>query len=118
MALFFDQAWFDRKLQSLGFDRAIIASALGLTPEQVEEVWKDQRELSAREVATLSTLLQTDAAEIATRAGVSTPDPTNALPDRPEFADIARDLAEIKERLGRLEAAVANIAERMRSQKT
>ncbi len=118
MALFFDQAWFDAKLKSLGFDRSIIASALGLAPDQVDEVWKDQRELSAREVATLSTLLQVEAAEIATRAGVSTPDPTDASSDRPEFAGFARDLAEIKERLARLESAIGDIAERVRNQES
>ena len=29
VALFFDQAWFDAKLASLGFDLAVIGSALG-----------------------------------------------------------------------------------------
>lgn len=102
MALFFDQAWFDQKLKTLGFDRAVIASALGLTPEQIDEIWKDQRELSAREVATIAALLQSEPAEIAVRAGVSTPNPATEQNDGAVGVSAA-DLAEVKQRLERVE---------------
>jgi len=67
MALFFDSAWFDSRLEALGLQRSHVAGALGLIAEQVADLWKDQRELSARDVRTLSALLRVPAAEIATR---------------------------------------------------
>ena len=45
MALFFDSAWFDARLEASGLRRADVAAALGLTAEQIAELWKDQREL-------------------------------------------------------------------------
>ncbi len=78
MALFFDQPWFDAQLTALGLTRDEVALALGLHREQVDEIWKDQRELSARDVTTLAQLLAASPHEIATRAGVSTPVPTAA----------------------------------------
>ena len=47
MALFFDRGWFDGRLRELSLGREIVAGALQLSEEQVSEVWKDQRELSA-----------------------------------------------------------------------
>ncbi len=79
MALFFDAAWFDQKLASLGLVRATVAMALGVSDHEIGDIWKDQRELSARDVAILANLLDTTPAEIAERAGVSTPVP-NRLP--------------------------------------
>jgi len=102
MALFFDSVWFDARLASAGLTRATIAAALGLTEQQVGELWKDQRELSADNVRVLSALLGAPAAEIADRAGISTPVPKEAPPD----AAALRDLAE---RLTRVERALAEI---------
>jgi len=102
MALFFDSAWFDARLSSAGLTRATIAVALGLTEQQVGELWKDQRELSADDVRVLSALLGVPPAEIANRAGISTPVPKEAPPD----AAMLRDLAE---RLTRVERALAEI---------
>ena len=116
MALFFDQTWFDDKLASLGFDRAVIASALGLNQNQIDEVWKDQREISAQDVATLAALLQVDSAEIATRAGVSTPSPKEGR-DTGYSAATTRDIDEIKGRLDRLEKSVAEILAHLRTKK-
>ena len=100
MALFFDSQWFDARLADLGLERATVAAALGLNAEQIAEVWKDQRELSANDVRILSTLLSVPPAEISTRAGVSTPVP-KAAP--------SHDLAELNERLIRVERALAEI---------
>jgi hypothetical protein len=100
MALFFDSQWFDARLAASGLDRAAIAAALGLNAEQVAEVWKDQRELSAGDVRMLSMLLSVSPEEVASRAGVSTPVPKDAPP---------QDLAEIGERLVRVERVLAEI---------
>jgi transcriptional regulator with XRE-family HTH domain len=106
MALFFDQAWFDAQLSALGLTRSEIALALGLTGSEVDEIWKDQRELSARDVATLAQLLAASPHEIAVHAGVSTPVPSAHKPDAAlskrldklelTLERVERDLAEIK----------------------
>ena len=99
MALFFDSQWFDGRLAAAGLTRADIAAALGLDAEQVAEVWKDQREVSAGDVRVLSALLSAPPAEIASRAGVSTPVPKEAPPD----------FAALDERLARVERGVAEV---------
>jgi transcriptional regulator with XRE-family HTH domain len=100
MALFFDSQWFDARLASVGLTRADVAAALGINAEQIAEVWKDQRELSANDVRLLSALLSVPATEIASRAGVSTPVPKDAPP---------HDLAAITERLARVERTLEEI---------
>ena len=100
MALFFDSDWFDQRLAALGLARAQVATALGLNTEQIGELWKDQRELSAADVRTLSALLRVSVAEIATRAGVSTPLPK-------DLAD--ETLTQLNERLDRIERTLAEI---------
>ena len=100
MALFFDSDWFDARLAALGLQRADIAAALGLNLEQTSEVWKDQRELNAGHVRTLSALLGVPAPEIADRAGVSTPIPR----DIPSGA-----MNQIGERLDHIERTIAEI---------
>jgi hypothetical protein len=105
MALFFDQAWFDAQLQALGLTRAEIALALGLKTTEVEEIWKDQRELSARDVATLAQLLAASPHEIAVRAGVSTPLPSVQSTD----AAVSKRLDKLEAGLERVERALAEI---------
>jgi transcriptional regulator with XRE-family HTH domain len=100
MALFFDSAWFDARLVAAGLKRTDVAAALGLSAEQLAELWKDQRELSAGNVRTLSALLGVPAAEIAERAGVSTPVPKDVSSDA---------LAHLNERLDRVERSLAEI---------
>ena len=100
MALFFDSQWFDARLVGAGLKRDDVATALGLSAEQIAEVWKDQRELSANDVRLLAALLSVPAAEIASRAGISTPVPKDAP---------SRELAEIGERLARVERALAEL---------
>jgi transcriptional regulator with XRE-family HTH domain len=97
MALFFDSEWFDTRLAAAGLARANVAAALGISDQQVAELWKDQRELTADNVRVLSLLLAAPAAEIASRAGVSTPVPKDASSDiGARLARIESDLAEIK----------------------
>ena len=100
MALFFDSEWFDARLKSAGLARADVAAALGLNAEQIAELWKDQRELSVGDVRLLSALLSTPPAEIALRAGISTPVP------KPSSSDA---IAEFNERLARFERTLAEI---------
>ncbi|HUO90789.1 MAG TPA: hypothetical protein VMU08_16565 [Rhizomicrobium sp.] len=102
MALFFDSAWFDARLAAAGLQRGDVAAALGLSSEQIGEVWKDQRELSANDVRLLSALLAVPAADVASHAGVSTPVPRDVPPD-------AAALAEFNERLTRVERTLAEI---------
>ena len=100
MALFFDSVWFDARLEAAGLRRADVAAALGLSAEQIDELWKDQRELSTGNVRTLSALLGVPPAEIAERAGVSTPVPKSAPSDA---------LVHLNERLDRVERTLAEI---------
>jgi len=105
MALFFDQRWFDARLESLGLTRNDAAGALGLTRAETDEVWKDQRELSAAQVATLAALLAVPAAEIADRAGVSTP--------VPHAVEAAGD--GLSDRVARLERRIADLEQMLLS---
>ena len=106
MALFFDKDWFDAKLAAAGLSHAQLAVALGLSETQLSDIWKDQRELSAREVATLASLLKAAPEEIAVRAGISTPVPTKSPKDLESFGEALADLAG---RLERLERAMLEI---------
>lgn len=100
MALFFDQPWFNGKLAERGLTKDDIARHLGLSIEQVHEVWKDQRELSVRDVSALAHYLDVPAADIALRAGVSTPIPKDRAPG---LEAIGAKLDMIIERLERVE---------------
>ena len=108
MALFFDAPWFDHKLAKLGLTRATVAAALGLSDEDVSEIWKDQRELKARDVTILANLLAASPEEIAHRAGVSTPVPRTS-------SDPA--LRTIEERLTRIEEKLDELATLLRAKK-
>jgi hypothetical protein len=100
MALFFDAEWFDARLGERGLSRAVMAAAAGLSEAELALAFKDQREISAREVAIFAELLGEPAAEIARRAGVSTPVPG---------ADAATRVAELERRVTALEAEVARL---------
>ncbi|MDX5365314.1 MAG: hypothetical protein LPK88_02700 [Alphaproteobacteria bacterium] len=106
MALFFDQEWFDAKLKEAGRTRDDVAAVLRLARAQVDEIWKDQRELAPQEVGMLAELLDETPAAIANKAGVSTPVPV--LPKAGDAA-IASKLAEMDERLKRIERAIADL---------
>ncbi len=101
MALFFDQDWFAARLAGRGLSRTVLAAASGMTEAELALVWKDQRELSAREVAVFAELLGETPAEIANRAGVSTPTPGGDPLAR--IAALERQVAELQGRLARLE---------------
>src|SRR5262245_20919778 len=102
MALFFDQAWFDARLAANGKTREDVARLLRLSGEEVAELWKDQRELKASEVSALATLINATTAEVANRAGVSTPAPDSSL-------DVKARLDEMSERLTRIERMIVEL---------
>jgi transcriptional regulator with XRE-family HTH domain len=101
MALFFDQDWFTARLAERGLSRTVLAAVAGMSEAELALAWKDQRELSAREVAAFAELLGVPPAEIAHRAGVSTPTPGGDPLAR--IAVLEREVAELKLRLERLE---------------
>jgi hypothetical protein len=103
MALFFDTQWFDARLKSAHLSRSDAARALGLSDSEVAEVWKDQRELSARDVATLAALLAASPQDVAHHAGVSTPIPKTSM-----------SIVELARRLERVEAELAAIREKLK----
>ena len=106
MALFFDTDWFDAALARNGLARGDLARALGLDDGALAEIWKDQRELSARDVATIAALLAVPAAEVAHRAGVSTPVPKPAPADA---AALGAAIADLSARLERVERNLSDI---------
>ncbi|MDB5431195.1 MAG: DNA-binding protein [Caulobacter sp.] len=75
MALFFDRDWFDARLAERAISRDVLAAVSGISPTELDDVFKDQRELSVAEVAAFAELLGVTPAEIAHHAGVSTPVP-------------------------------------------
>jgi transcriptional regulator with XRE-family HTH domain len=99
MALFFDAQWFDERLGERGLTRAVLAAAAGLSEADLALVFKDQRELSAAQVAQFAELLGVTAAEVAAHAGVATPVPgTGGVDQR---------VAALEARVARLEAEIA-----------
>jgi transcriptional regulator with XRE-family HTH domain len=105
MALFFDSTWFDERLRACGLSRGDVATALGLSAVQIEELWKDQRELGAQDVRLIAALIGAEPSEVASRAGVSTPVP----------GDESMDLAGITRRIERIERLLLEITELLRS---
>jgi hypothetical protein len=73
VALFFDKAWFDARLASLGLDRAALAQAGGASMANLDLMFKDQMEVSAAQVQAWAALLGETREQIALRCGVSTP---------------------------------------------
>jgi hypothetical protein len=100
MALFFDRPWFDDRLAERGLAPAALAAAAGLSEADLALVFKDQRELSAAEVAIFAELLGEPAAEIARHAGVSTPVPGGDPLAR--IAALERKVAALEAELARL----------------
>jgi hypothetical protein len=97
LALFFDADWYDARLAERGLSRAVLAAVSGMGEADLALVFKDQRELSAAEVAAFAELLGVSPAEAATRAGVSTPVPGS---------DPLARIAELERRVAALEALV------------
>ena len=97
MALFFDADWFDARLGARDLSRQVLAAAAGLSLEDLTLVFKDQAELTAVHVGIFAELLGVEPAEVALRAGVSTPVPG---------ADFQTRLAGLERRVAALEVAL------------
>ncbi len=113
MALFFDQEWFDARLRERGLNKAALASLLRISSTEVDDMWKDQREISPREVTLLAELLGVSNKEIARRGGAATPNPDEA-------SDVNRVLTRLDAldaRIARLERGVADILAQLAAQK-
>ena len=104
MALFFDQEWFEARLAEAGLNRDTVAAALGLSGEQVEEIWKDQRELTVEEVTVLAALLGQPIEDVVNHAGIATPQPGAARPPAPGEASVP------EARMAGLEKAVLELS--------
>lgn len=105
MALFFDQTWYDARLAERGLTRGVLAAVAGLDREALDLAYKDQRELTAAQVAAFAEVLGVTLAEAARRAGVGThavaaPNPSVCLEDR---------VAALEARVAGLEAQLARL---------
>ena len=107
MALFFDQPWFDAELARRHLTRETLGAMLGLGPDAMAEIWKDQRELKAQDVAVIAALLNVPPETVANRAGISTPIPRTA----PGIA--APAAGAIEARLAAIEAKLDLILKRL-----
>lgn len=103
MALFFDAAWFDAQLAERHLTRAMLGQLLGHSEAAIHEMFKDQRELSPRDVAELARLLNLKPELIALKAGVSTPVPIAS-------ASLEMRLEAVEARLARIEALLAGLS--------
>jgi hypothetical protein len=114
VGIFFDQDWFDVRLQQAGLTRAAMARAAGMTVDELEMVFSDRRELEGPEIHAIARILSADPREVANRSGAA--DPGDAAPDAinlrpaknaaPEFAVTREVIAGIHERLDRLERLI------------
>jgi Helix-turn-helix domain len=95
MGIFFDQDWFDARLKQVGLTRNAIAQAAGMTIDEVEMVFRDQRELEGREVSAIARILRVDPSEVATRSGSA-----DIGPDRMDRMDSFDDMAPARPRSG------------------
>ena len=102
MALFFDAQWCDARLGERGLSRQVMAAAAGMAEAELALAFKDQRELSAGQVAAFAELLGVSAAEVADRAGVSTPQPKTEGPKDDPVAELERRVAALEAEIARL----------------
>ncbi len=71
MSLFFDVAWFAGRLASLAMDRAALAAASAIDPNDLERLFSNEVAPSAAELAALAEALRADLIEVTLRSGVA-----------------------------------------------
>jgi transcriptional regulator with XRE-family HTH domain len=121
MGLFFDQDWFDERLKAAGLTRASIAQAAGMTADEVEMVFRDQRELEGAEVQAIARVLRADPREVANRSGAADTGDDFAAPsmrpprsrNEPEFVVTREVIAGLHERMDRLERLIEMVIARL-----
>ena len=105
MALFFDPSWYDARLAERGLTRVVLAAVAGMTGDELALAYKDQRELTAAQIAAFAELLGVPLAEAARRAGVGAH--AAALPV--ESVSLDQKVAALEARVGALEAEIARL---------
>jgi hypothetical protein len=107
MALFFDQSWYDARLSERGLTRVVLAAVAGMTNDELALAYKDQRELTAAQIAAFAEVLGVSLAEAARRAGVGAH--AAAPPREPpkEAVSLEQKVAALEARVAALEAALA-----------
>jgi hypothetical protein len=122
MGIFFDQDWFDDRLKAAGLTHAAMAQAAGMTIDEVDMVFRDQRELEGAEVHAIARILSADPREVANRAGVADPGaaPKPIMrPERggglqaPEFVVTREVIAGLHERIDRLERLIEVVIQKV-----
>lgn len=119
MGLFFDQDWFDERLKAAGLTRAHMAQAAGMTADEVEMVFRDQRELVGAEVHAIARVLRADPREVANRSGAADSGDDDHSPVRlgrapePEFVVTREVIAGLHERMDRLERLIEMVIARL-----
>ncbi|MEP7210486.1 MAG: helix-turn-helix transcriptional regulator [Alphaproteobacteria bacterium] len=117
MGIFFDQDWFDDRLKASGLTRGSLALAAGMSVDEVDMVFRDQRELDKGEIWAFARVLSVDPVEVASRSGAADPSESagtislgeqvrgsiNAASARPDFVVTREVIAGIHERMDRLE---------------
>ena len=105
MALFFDQLWYDARLAERGLTRVVLAAIAGMTGEELAMAYKDQRELTAAQIAAFAELLGVPLAEAARRAGVG----AHAASPLGEPLSLAQRVVTLEARVAALEAELARL---------
>jgi transcriptional regulator with XRE-family HTH domain len=121
MGIFFDQDWFDDRLKARGLTHAAMAQAAGMSIDEIEMVFRDQRELEGPEVHAIARILAADPYEVANRAGVADPGSASAAPALkaaqgfapPEFVVTREVIAGIHERIDRLEQLLEVVIQKL-----
>ncbi|HPI49967.1 MAG TPA: hypothetical protein PLH23_16975 [Hyphomonadaceae bacterium] len=122
MGIFFDQDWFDDRLKAAGLTHAAMAQAAGMTIDEIDMVFRDQRELEGGEVHAIARILSADPREVANRAGVADPGaaPKPIMrPERggglqaPEFVVTREVIAGLHERIDRLERLIEVVIQKV-----
>ncbi|MBO9710626.1 MAG: DNA-binding protein [Caulobacter sp.] len=111
MALFFDQEWYDARLAERGLTRGVLAAVAGMSAEELELAYKDQRELTAAQIAAFAELLGAPLAETARRAGVGVhaAPPSPAAPAGLVEMSLEQKVAVLEARVAALEAELARL---------
>ena len=110
MALFFDHLWYDARLAERGLARAVLAAVAGMTNDELALAYKDQRELTADQIAAFAELLGVPLAEAARRAGVGAH--AASPPGGPGFSggmSLEQRVSVLEARVASLEAELARL---------
>lgn len=110
MALFFDQSWYDARLAERGLTRVVLAAVAGMSQDELALAYKDQRELTAAQIAAFAELLGVPLAEAARRAGVGAHavSPPGEVPKTAQTS-LERKVAVLEARVAALEAELARL---------